>query len=251
MRPRSSALARAALAQAESEPQAAAAWLTAAAIMQPEFADPPDLSAQIAYARARVQLAAGDLPGAEASLRSARSQWAALDDQANLARSSLGLTQVLTAQGRYGEAETMIVAAIVALEQLGEPALLQRLAAQQNLATLLSYQERHGEALAIQERAHGQLLVLLAAADAESRGELLARCARVEMAIALSHTYLDAPAPAVAALTTADRAAERGRRFVRTGSGAHQPGHGARPHRPIRGSARADQPGVAGPFRHD
>lgn len=84
---------------------------------------------------------AGDLAGAEASLIQAGELWAAQGDDLALARSGLGLTQILALQGRFAEAESTIRRAIATLTQLDARDLEQELllaAAEQNLATLLS-----------------------------------------------------------------------------------------------------------------
>lgn len=104
------------------------------------------------YAQARANVLAGDLDAAEENLLAARRAWEAQGEALLQARSGLGLTQVLTMQGRFAEAETAILAAIAMLTALPaedpENRLL-RFAARQNLATLLSYQESHREALEV------------------------------------------------------------------------------------------------------
>ena len=146
-------LARTALAEAEAEPALALRWLEIADALNAATGADPSVQATILYAQARRQTMAGDLAAAEVSLRAARVRWQTLGDRASLARSGLGLTQILATQGRYAEAETTIRASIALLEE-GDDAATNpaRLGAYQNLATLLTYQERHGEAIEVNRR---------------------------------------------------------------------------------------------------
>ena len=211
-------LAQAALAHAEETPAAAAAWLTLAQAVLAAAPPQPSAAAWVAYAQARVVTLAGDLAGAEAHLLAARQQWQAAGDDLMSARSSLGLTQVLTMQGRYAEAEAVIRSAIAQLDELGAPAARQALAARQNLATLLSYQERHADALALNQAVRAALTAAWEAAPPDEQDDLTPRLARVDMAIALALTHLDAPAAAEQTLRGAlqllhgsDEPLERGR----------------------------------------
>jgi CHAT domain-containing protein len=197
-------LAQTALAHAEETPAAATAWLTLAQAILAVTPLQPSAAAWVAYAQARVATLAGDLAGAETQLLAARQQWQTAGDDLMFARSSLGLTQVLTMLGRYADAEAVIRPAIAQLDDLG--AAPQAAAARQNLATLLSYQERHADALAVNLAARTALTALLENAPDAARADLLPRLARVDMAIALAQTHLDDPA---AAETTLRSAADR------------------------------------------
>ncbi len=142
-------LAQAALQQAETDPRLAAHWLTIATALNAITGDDATLLAQVEYAQARLYAHTGDLVAAEAALRCAQVRWQAADDQAALTRSYLGLTGILARQGRYAEAEMVIRQAIDALtaRPTADAAFLQLIRARDNLATLLSYQDRHPEAL--------------------------------------------------------------------------------------------------------
>ncbi|MBE2238967.1 MAG: CHAT domain-containing protein [Caldilineaceae bacterium] len=159
------------------------------------------------YAQGRLALLAGDLVGAEANLAAAGRLWTALGETTSLARSGLGLTQILAMQGRFAAATTTIQTTIRALEQLDHRELEQELvlaAAQQNFATLLSYQERHAEALevmqALRVRVEQQLAVN---AGAAAQVELRALLGQLGIDAAVYQTSLDQPAEAVATLRTA------------------------------------------------
>lgn len=144
------ALAQAALARVEHAPDDAEAWLAIARALDAGGEGDPAGEAWIAYAQARLHLTHGDLAAAEASLRLSQDRWLGLDDAAALARSQLGLTQLLAMQGRYDEAQAAIDSAIDLLTRTasGNPALLFLLAvAHRNRATLFGVQDRHTEAL--------------------------------------------------------------------------------------------------------
>jgi len=141
-------LATAALHNAETEPQMAYQWLAIARALNP--ADAQEQQAQIAYAQARLDMQAGDLVAAEKSLSHAQNLWKTSGNQAALTRSHLGLTQVLTLLGRFDDAEDSIRQAIQNLEEgaLSNPAMhLQLAGAYQNLANLLTRQDKHQLAL--------------------------------------------------------------------------------------------------------
>ena len=222
-------LAQAALRAVEATPAAAAAWLDlASAVVLTAAAatgsTEPAATAWIAYAAARQATVRGDLSAATAQLLLARAHWQQAGDGLMVARSGLGLTQVLTQQGRYAEAESTIRTALDQLDALGEPAALQAIAARQNLATLLSYQERHADALAVSTAARRALAALLEVAPAAERDDLVVRLARTDLAIALAQTHLDDHAAAEAtlrgigaALDATDHALERGRAAANLG----------------------------------
>ena len=147
------ALSEAALARAETTPESAMRWLEIAKALNqsPESSQQdPNIQAQIGYAQARLHLLEGELVRAEEALTAARAIWAEQGNQASLNRSALGLTQILAMQGRHAEAEDLIHQTIANLSVMpSSPETLMRLEdAEHNLATLLLYQERHGEALA-------------------------------------------------------------------------------------------------------
>ena len=196
-------LAQAALAAAEREPTVATAWLELARAILAAPNPEPAAAAWVAYAQARLATLAGDLAAAEAQLRLARQQWQRAGAPLLVARSGLGLTQVLAQQGRYTEAEDVIRAAIAQLDELGDSAALPAIAARQNLATLFSYQERHAEALAINLTVRPLLVAQLDGAPPEAQADLTARLARLDMAIALAQTHLDEPAAAERTLRAA------------------------------------------------
>ena len=190
-------LAEAALGQAEAEPAAARRWLDLADALLAET-DDEAAHAQVLYAGARLLVMDGDFPGAETALRDARTRWLAVGDQPAVARSGLGLTTVLAIQGRYAEAEEVIRTSIAMLAELAQGALTPGLLdAQHNLATLLSYQERHAESLAIHEAVRAGCEELLpATADPDARSALETLTAQASLAIALAQTFLDRPAAA-------------------------------------------------------
>ena len=193
----------------------------------------PAAGADFAYAQSRLALEQGDLAAAEARLQQARALWQQAGDDTSLARSGLGLTQILAMQGRFDEAEATIRAAIAALAAMpGDDAVLMEMDARQNLATLLSYQERFVEAAEINSNLRERYLSLLAAAAHPSEAaDLQMRVALVERDLALAQTYLDQPQAAEALLegaverlslpeVRADRGQTRtnlGHLYVRTG----------------------------------
>jgi CHAT domain-containing protein len=199
-------LADAALARAEAEPRLATHWLLIAEQMNVLLGNAPHLSAQIEYSQARLAVQNGNVKVAEALLRSAQSRWQLLGDQAALTRSYLGLTQILTVQGRYVEAEQMIRQAIATLEAQpdAENAELRALRARVNLATLLSYQERHRQALDecsyIQQRLAALRTQMHEQQQALTLDELTAQ---VELTRATALAHLDEPTQAEAALQSA------------------------------------------------
>lgn len=187
-------LAQVALNQAEANPRGAAQWLALADVLQQRLGDSPALLAQIEYAQARLAAYTGDLPAAEAALRRAQTRWQAIDDQAALTRSYLGLTAILARQGRYAEAETAIRQAILALsaDTSSEATFFQLVRAYDNLATLLSYQDRHTEALEEYGRVQQSLEAQQAQANTEeTQRELAELLALNAVNRATSLTYAD------------------------------------------------------------
>ena len=143
-----------ALEQAESASQAATHWLALATQINQRLGSDPALEAQILYAQARLHLHLGDLQEAEAALYTAQSYWQTLNDSAALARSYLGLTQILALQGRFDAAEASIRQAIDLLPADN----IQRAWAYTNLANLL---DRRGEyRAALESYAAARLLLL-------------------------------------------------------------------------------------------
>jgi CHAT domain-containing protein len=108
-------------------------------------------------------------------------------------------------QGRFEEAEATIRAAISQLASLPDAdALLLQMDARQNLATVLSYQERFAETAEINEDLRRRYVEMLTQASVPSdAAELQTRLALVERDLALAQTYLDAPQTAEILLTSA------------------------------------------------
>ncbi len=221
-------LAALALAAAESDAPRAAHWLAIAEAVAEGLGNPPAQGATLAYTRARLAVHQGDLTAAEASLRQAQSLWQSIGDTASHSRSLLGLTQILAMQGRYDEAERVARTAVAAADAIvpfpaptvdpaADPAsdtvdatfaaLIRRVAARHNLATLLLYQERHGEAL----QEYSTIRQLLTAADVAEvaqtddarRSEWLNKLAHSDLNRATALTFLDQPAAAETALQQA------------------------------------------------
>ena len=94
-----------ALDAAEGNPAHAERGLTLATAIGATFAEPPLLAGHIAYAQARRAVHSGDLDAAESALLAAQAKWQQADATMPYARTFLGLTQVLTMQGRFEEAE--------------------------------------------------------------------------------------------------------------------------------------------------
>ncbi|MCC6458150.1 MAG: CHAT domain-containing protein [Caldilineaceae bacterium] len=194
--PGATSLAHWALERAEVEPRQAANALALAMLIAAENDNPQTLLGQIAYAEARIAVHSGDLAAAEAALLRAQEHWRVADARGAIARSYLGLTQVLTMQGRYAEAEGAIHAAVDALQALvesdpGVRILLAR--AHRNRATLYVYQEQHAAA----REAYGQAAVELARFAAtlpeDEQGELDPEFGHIALNVASAHTFLDAP----------------------------------------------------------
>lgn len=172
------------------------------------------LPGQIAYAEARLAVHAGELASAEAALRRAQASWRSVDaaDSTSVpyARTFLGLTQVLTMQGRYDEAALAAQGAIDALQPLVEDVpdlrlLLSR--AFRNRANLFVYQEQHAAArdsyaLAMTELETFQRL-LAEAGDADTGPDLAEEFGHLALNLASAHTFLDAPGEAESLLQDA------------------------------------------------
>jgi hypothetical protein len=88
-------LAQHALAVAGGTPERASRWLALADDVNQRTGAGANTQAQILYARARLLLVTGDMAAAETALRSAQQAWQRLGNQLSLARSGLGLTQIL------------------------------------------------------------------------------------------------------------------------------------------------------------
>ena len=209
-------LTAAALERAESSPESAARWLALAETLALRLGGQPALQAQIAYAQARLRLRAGDLGEAETLIRQAQSLWQTVGAAAQVARSYLGLTQILTMQGRYAEAEESIHAAIAGLPAGSPPQAQARI----NLANLLRRQERHNAALleysAAQTIYTEQLRTSLADGDREGAAQMQGALARLAVNQANALMYLDRPGEAEAALLDASA------RFAQAGDNLNQ-----------------------------
>lgn len=188
----------------------------------------PIVAPWLQYAQARLDVLAGDLASAEANLLAARQHWAELGETLLYARSGLGLTQVLAMQGRFDAAEPMIRAAISAFATVAEPdfeAALTLVSAHQNLATLLSYQERYIEALdVLQAQRAGVEQMLAAADDSDAQKTLSGLLGELSIDIAVYQSYLDQPQAAqytlraaIELLTTAEMTYLRGRAHTNLG----------------------------------
>lgn len=180
------------------------------------------------YAQGRLAVLAGDLTGAEANLAMAGRLWAALGDNIAHARSGLGLTQVLAMQGRFDAADTTIRATIDTLNALEAGDLETQLvlfSAQQNLATLLSYQERYSEALEVLRLLRVAVEHLLAITDdLGAHKELLGLLGELDIDAAIYQSYLDQPQAAadslqaaIVLLTEAGALYNRGRAYTNLG----------------------------------
>ena len=183
------------LAGAATHPVQVARWLPLIGAMVAATGGDPATAADLAYARSRLALEQGDPAAAETLLQEARSLWQQAGDDASVARTGVGMTQLLAMQGRFEEAEATIRTSIAALSALpGEEVRLIQMDARQNLATLLSYQERFVEAAEINNDLRQGYLSLLAQARYPAEAvDLQTRLALVERDLALAHTYLDQP----------------------------------------------------------
>lgn len=151
-------LATRALQEAETEPELSEHWIAICRAGNHAIRSAA-VDAQLAYVQARLDLQRGDIDSAERNILEAQGQWQAVGDSASIARSNLGLTQILAMQGRYDEAENAIQQAIAYFEQavqgddhppnLADASSIFRLiGARRNLANLYSYQDLHNAALA-------------------------------------------------------------------------------------------------------
>lgn len=223
-------LAEVALENAEANPTAARRWLEIGVALNQRLGDPATSRAQLSYAQARLYVQSGQLALAEIALRAAQHAWQSTEDQSGLTRSSLGLTQVLTLQGRYEEAEMAIVQAIFQLQRTvdDQPELTRQLAsARHNLASLFIYQNKHVAALEEYERAQQLLeaIIAQAAAAAQPTQDLYHDLADTQFNRANALMFLDRIYEAEAILQTAidtfDRLADklnRGRARTNLGS---------------------------------
>lgn len=200
-------LATTALDHAERVPQEAAAWLDVAQEMAADFGDPARLLGQIGYAQARVAVHQGELAAAEARLRAAQEIWATAGAEELVARSRLGLTQVLAMQGRYAEAEAENRAALAWLDQAGEePETLILLArAQRNLATLRVVQDRHTAAIVSYLAARATLERVAAVVPRDAAVAMQAELAHLALNLASAYTFLEDQRRAEEELQTAMR----------------------------------------------
>lgn len=196
-------LAESALTAVEAAPAAAEQWLALAAVLNQRLGNQSDLHGQISYAQARLYVQQGRLTLAETALRAAQDAWQTSGDAAALARSSLGLTQVLAMQGRYADAESAARSGLAEFEAAAAAGNVDaRLlaTANRNLATLLGYQERHTAALQYYDRARQVIEEALRTADSAAAAALQAELAHVHINQAVSYMYLDRAAEAETAL---------------------------------------------------
>lgn len=205
-------LAQWALERADIEPAQAARALALSTLLAADFGNPAALLGQIAYGEARCAVQSGDLAAAEDALLRAQASWRAIDERGPLARSFLGLTQVLTMQGRYGEAEVASREAINALQDLADTdpsarMLLSR--AHRNRATLFVYQEQHAAARDAYGQALEELAHFVTALPAEEQGELDGEFGHLALNVASAHTFLDDPDAAISSLQEAIARFER------------------------------------------
>ncbi len=200
-------LARHALSQAEGNPPAAQQLVELAEAINERTGALAKAAPWLSYARARLALLRGDFAGAEAALEEARARWQGQDEPLLLARSGLGLTQVLAVQGRYADAQTVASETVGALATIPDRDLeteLVYLDARINAATLLSYREQHAEAAAEFAAVQASFGALLERADDdELAAELRTRLGLVAIDAAISHTYLDNPTAAANSLADA------------------------------------------------
>jgi CHAT domain-containing protein/tetratricopeptide (TPR) repeat protein len=190
----------------EDEPSARQLLVLANAIHQATSAEAV-VEPWLHYAAGRLAMLAGDLADAESMLATARSQWDLQGETIAEARSALGLTQILAMQGRFDAAESTIRTSIQTLAELPSTDLEARLIsffAQQNLATLLSYQERHSEALATINTLHSEASQLLEATTDEAlRADLRKVLGEAAIDAAVYLGYLDQPERAIDTLRSA------------------------------------------------
>lgn len=221
-------LARFTLEVAEENPAGASHLLELAQAVHQETSADEAVTPWLHYAQARCNVLAGDLNAAEENLLAARRAWETQGESLLQARSSLGLTQVLSMQGRFAEAETVILAAIATLTALpaDDPeGRIIRFAARQNLATLLSYQERHREALEVLSSVRAEVeSMLTAGVDDDLRLQLTALLGETGIDLSICYSYLDRPEEAIAVLqgaiaqlTEAGAPIDRGRAYTNLG----------------------------------
>jgi CHAT domain-containing protein len=206
-------LAAAALTYSEANPAAVEHWLEIAAALNQRLGDQPAHQAQLRYAQARLYVQQGNLTLAETLLAGAHAIWRTLGDATMLARSQLGLIQVLAMQGRYAEAERLGRQVVSQLQRLlpSQPTQLILLTkAHHNLATLLVYQERHTAALVEYEQAQSLLEQATSrTSDAAERAEIEIELAHLLLNKASALMFLDQVYAAESALHTASNLFER------------------------------------------
>jgi tetratricopeptide (TPR) repeat protein len=178
-----------ALERAESSPRSSARWLTIASALDQNHSQYTPLQAQIHYAQARVHLQLGEPQKAEAALHQAQAHWQALEDRTALARSYLGMTQILALQGRFDEAETAIHQAIDHLPPRTAPLAW----AYSNLANLLDRRGDYETALHTYDHARTLLAALQDEAPPEARPEFDGEIAEVDLNRANVLMALDRP----------------------------------------------------------
>ena len=212
-------LAEAALQRADVDRETATAWVTLAIDILGDSDTSPgdgasDERALVHYAQARLKVQDGELAQAEIALLRAQELWQHSGNSAWLARSNLGLSQVLTMQGRYADAEVAIRSAITWLEQADRsqlPTLRALATAQRNLANVLMYQERHSAALVEYYAAEGYLSAIARTAEqGAADGSIDEELAHIALNRANALTFLDRPIEAEAALLRAIELFEAG-----------------------------------------
>jgi CHAT domain-containing protein/tetratricopeptide (TPR) repeat protein len=217
-------LAEWALERAEVDAAQAERALTLARLIAAESAaanyESPGLDGQIAYAEARRAVHMGDLATAETLLLRAQERWRLVDARGPFARTFLGLTQVLTMQGRYTEAALAAQDAIDALRPLAEidPANRMLLArAYRNRANLLVYQEQHAAARDAYLQATAELEQFRTRLPPQEQLELEGEFGHLALNLASAQTFLDAPDEAEALLLEAVTRFERAQDSINRG----------------------------------
>ena len=172
-------LARMALAEAEAEPALALRWLEIADALNAATGADPSVQATILYAQARQQTMAGDLAAAENSLHAARVRWQTLAIAPAWHAAGWGLPRSSPHRAAMRRPKQPSARRLLSWKRATMPRTNPaRLGAYQNLATLLTYQERHGEAIEVNRRVRTALTDLIeVAGDEDERLALLQRAA--------------------------------------------------------------------------
>lgn len=196
-----------ALAAAESAPQRAERWLAIGSTLAQDLPEAQlGIQAQIHYAQARLHLLQGRLQQAESALTQAQVLWRALEDRPALARSYLGMTQILTLQGRYDEAEQAIRQGIAGMPDGSVPQALAYI----NLANLLRRRAHSEAALDAYDTAQRLLQTHLKDNGTDSQDGLQMKMAHLLLNRANVLVTLDRPTVAEASYKQALRLFDQG-----------------------------------------